>query len=65
MRYYTFFHKILHFKIMVFPYILYSGGQGCPPLYKLYEKTMIFKHPYLMMHMYNLFEILKHYCRLP
>ena len=27
----------------------------------MYEK--IFKHPYLMMYMCNLFEILKHYCR--
>ena len=55
-------HEILHFKNHGFRYILYYGGQGCPPQYKMYEKTMIFKHPYLMMYMCNLFEILKHYC---
>ena len=27
-------HIIGHFKIMVFPFILCCGGQGCPPQYK-------------------------------
>ena len=52
-------------KIMVFPYIfycgghiLYCGGQGCPPQYKTYGKTMILKMPYLMICICNPFEIL-------
>ena len=45
-------------KIMVIPYILHCGGQGCPPQCKMYENNM---HQYLMMYMCNLFEILKHY----
>ena len=35
-------HEILIFKNHSFPYILYCGGQGCPPQYKMYEKAMIF-----------------------
>ena len=36
-------------KIMVIPYILYCGGQGCPPQYKMYDKTTILKMPYLII----------------
>ena len=47
------------FKIIAFPYIFYCGGQGCPPQYKMYGKTMIFKHSYLIIYTCNLFEIFK------
>ena len=41
-------HEILIFKITrSFPYILYCGGQGCPPQYKMYGKIKTFKVQYL------------------
>ena len=55
------------FKIMVFSYILYCGGQGVPTTIQNVWETicMILKMPYLLIRICNLFEILKDDCRPP
>ena len=54
------FHMAIYTSLwmLVFPYILYCGGQGCPPQMR---KTMIFNvyYNYLMTYMSNLFENFK------
>ena len=52
-------------KIIVFPYIMYCGGQHGPPQYKMYGKGMIFKMKYFITYKCNFFEILKQHCRPP
>ena len=56
--YNNFAHVYEIWMFMVFSYILYCGGQRCPPQYKMYGKTMIFKHQYLITYTCNLFEVL-------